>query len=155
MTDNRVDVAPGEPPRESVSEQDIWTDFLIYTVGLSLAAILTVTSFWVANTSLLWGPGVAAGLAVLAIAQMGVHVVFFLHITTGPDSSNNILALAFGLLIAILVCAGSLVIMANLNANMAEPQMNVLGMNKKARANGLTRPGYMLAKVRYMAQIPV
>ena len=123
MTDNRVDVAPGEPPRESVSEQDIWTDFLIYTVGLSLAVILTVTSFWVANTSLLWGPGVPAGLAVLAIAQMGVHVVFFLHITTGPDSSNNILALAFGLLIAILVCAGSLVIMANLNANMAEPQM--------------------------------
>jgi len=123
MTDNRVDVAPGEPPRESVSEQDIWTDFLIYTVGLSLAAILTVTSFWVANTSLLWAPGVPAGLAVLAIAQMGVHVVFFLHITTGPDSSNNILALAFGLLIAILVCAGSLVIMANLNANMAEPQM--------------------------------
>jgi len=123
MTDNRVEVAPGEPPRESVSEQDIWTDFLIYTVGLSLAAILTVTSFWVANTSLLWAPGVPAGLAVLAIAQMGVHVVFFLHITTGPDSSNNILALAFGLLIAILVCAGSLVIMANLNANMAEPQM--------------------------------
>ena len=123
MTDNRVDVAPGEPPRESVSEQDIWTDFLVYTVGLSLAVILTVTSFWVANTSLLWGPGVPAGLAVLAIAQMGVHVVFFLHITTGPDSSNNILALAFGLLIAILVCAGSLVIMANLNANMAEPQM--------------------------------
>jgi len=123
MTDNRGEVAPGEPPRESVSEQDIWTDFLVYTVGLSLAVILTVTSFWVANTSLLWGPGVPAGLAVLAIAQMGVHVVFFLHITTGPDSSNNILALAFGLLIAILVCAGSLVIMANLNANMAEPQM--------------------------------
>ena len=118
MTDNRVDVAPGEPPRESVSEQDIWTDFLIYTVGLSLAAILTVTSFWVANTSLLWAPGVPAGLAVLAIAQMGVHLVFFLHITTGPDSTHNVLALAFGVLIVFLVLAGSLVIMANLNENM-------------------------------------
>jgi cytochrome o ubiquinol oxidase operon protein cyoD len=124
MTGNRVEVAPGEQPRESVSERDISGGLLVYTVGLSLAVILTVTSFWVANTSLLWAPGVPAGLAVLAIAQMGVHVVFFLHITTGPDSSNNILALAFGLLIAILVCAGSLVIMANLNANMtAEPQM--------------------------------
>jgi len=123
MTDNRVEVAPGEQPRESISERAISGSLLVYTVGLSLATILTVTSFWVANTSLLWAPGVPAGLAVLAIAQMGVHVVFFLHITTGPDSSNNILALAFGLLIAILVCAGSLVIMANLNANMAEPQM--------------------------------
>ena len=35
------------------------------------------------------------GLVVLAIAQMGVHLVFFLHITTGPDNTNNVLALAF------------------------------------------------------------
>jgi cytochrome o ubiquinol oxidase operon protein cyoD len=61
---------------------------------------------------------VPLGLIVLAIAQMGVHLVFFLHITTGPDNTNNVLALAFGLLIVILVIAGSLWIMANLNDNM-------------------------------------
>jgi cytochrome o ubiquinol oxidase operon protein cyoD len=72
----------------------------------------------VANTTAIWAPGVPAGLAVLAIAQMGVHLVFFLHITTGPDSSHNVLALAFGVLIVFLVLAGSLVIMANLNENM-------------------------------------
>src|ERR1700722_4054958 len=87
--------------------------------ALHLALVLTITSFWVANTSVLWTPGVPAGLAVLAIAQMGVHLVFFLHITTGPDNTNNILALAFGVLIVFLVLAGSLVIMANLNENMA------------------------------------
>jgi cytochrome o ubiquinol oxidase subunit IV len=53
-----------------------------------------------------------------AIAQMGVHLVFFLHITTGPDNTNNVLALAFGVLIVILVIGGSLWIMANLNHNM-------------------------------------
>jgi hypothetical protein len=47
--------------------------------------------------SLLWTGG-GVGLAVLAIAQMGIHLVFFLRITSGPDSTNNILALAFGLL---------------------------------------------------------
>jgi hypothetical protein len=26
-----------------------------------------------------------------------VHLVFFLHITTAPDNTNNILALAFGI----------------------------------------------------------
>ena len=55
---------------------------------------------------------------VLAIAQMGVHLVFFLHLTTGPDNTNNVLALAFGVLIVLLVIVGSLWIMANLNHNM-------------------------------------
>jgi cytochrome o ubiquinol oxidase operon protein cyoD len=68
-----------------------------------------------------WGPGVALGLAVLAIAQMGVHLVFFLHITTGPDNTNNVLALAFGILIVSLVVIGSLWIMANLNDAMMPP----------------------------------
>ena len=91
---------------------------VLYTVGLLLAIILTATSFWAANTSLLWAPGVPLGLAVLAIAQIGVHLVFFLHITTGRDNTNNALALAFGMLIVILVIGGSLWIMTNLNANM-------------------------------------
>ena len=118
MTDARWDVAPGERPKIPFSEQETSSGFLAYTVGLLLAATLTIISFWVANTSMLWAPGVLPGLVVLAIAQMGVHLVFFLHITTGPDNTNNILALAFGVIIVFLVLAGSLVIMANLNQNM-------------------------------------
>jgi heme/copper-type cytochrome/quinol oxidase subunit 4 len=38
--------------------------------------------------------------------------------SSGPESTNNILALAFGVLIVFLVIAGSLWIIANLNANM-------------------------------------
>jgi cytochrome o ubiquinol oxidase operon protein cyoD len=49
---------------------------------------------------------------------MGIHLVFFVHITTGPDNTNNVLALAFGSLIVLLIVAGSLLIMANLNENM-------------------------------------
>ena len=118
MTEMRWDLAPGDRPTIPVSEQKASSGFLVYTLGLLLAVILTVTSFWVANTTAIWPPGVPAGLTVIAIAQMGVHLVFFLHITTGPDSTNNVLALAFGVLIVFLVLAGSLVIMANLNENM-------------------------------------
>ena len=82
-------------------------------VGLGLALLLTGISFWVASTSALWGPGVAVGLVVLAIAQMGVHLVFFLHITSGPDNTNNVLALAFGVLIVFLVMIGTIWIMAS------------------------------------------
>jgi hypothetical protein len=58
---------------------------------------------WVANTSLLWAPDFPLGLTVLAIAQMEIHLMFFLHITTGPDNTDNVLALAFGILIVLLV----------------------------------------------------
>ena len=105
-------VAPGAPHDSLVSET------LSYVIGLALALILTGISFWVASTSTLWGPGVAVGLVVLAIAQMGVHLVFFLHITSGPDNTNNVLALAFGVLIVFLVMIGTIWIMANLSANM-------------------------------------
>jgi len=57
-------------------------------------------------------------LMVLAIAQMGVHLAFFLHITTGAESFNNVLALAFGVLIVFLLIVGSLWIMTHLNHNM-------------------------------------
>ena len=126
MAETRWDVAPGDRPGSPAPEHGRSSGFLVNTIGLLLAVVLTITSFWVANTTALWGPGVAAGLAVLAIAQMGVHLVFFLHITTGPDSTNNVLALAFGVLIVFLVAAGSLVIMANLNENMME---HTEGMN--------------------------
>ena len=86
-----------------------------YVIGLVLAALLTVASFWALHTKLIWGPGIGMALAVLAVAQMGVHLVFFLHITTGPDNTNNALALAFGVLIVTLVVAGTLWIMAHLN----------------------------------------
>jgi cytochrome o ubiquinol oxidase operon protein cyoD len=131
MTDTRYDRAPGDISIPVEAEKRIPSEAGIYTIGLALAVILTATSFWVANTSLLWLPGVALGLAVLAVAQMGVHLVFFLHITTGPDNTNNVLALAFGVLIVTLVVVGSLWIMTNLNDNMMpSPELMNLHMQR-------------------------
>jgi cytochrome o ubiquinol oxidase operon protein cyoD len=109
----QADLAPGDEEVVSVSVR-----VLGYLVGLGLAILLTATSFFVAGTDLVWQPSIPVAIIVLAIAQMGVHLVFFLHITTGSDNSNNVLALAFGLLIVFLVIGGSLWIMANLNHNM-------------------------------------
>ena len=61
---------------------------------------------------------------VLAIAQIGIHLVFFLHITTSPDNTNNVIALVFGVFIVVLIVGGSLWIMSHLNANM--PPMDQL-----------------------------
>jgi cytochrome o ubiquinol oxidase operon protein cyoD len=108
-----VDVAPGDE-----GEHDLRTRLLGYGVGLGLALLLTAMSFFIASTHLVWQPSIPVAIIVLAIAQMGVHLVFFLHITTGPDNTNNVLALAFGLLIVFLVVGGSIWIMQHLNQNM-------------------------------------
>jgi cytochrome o ubiquinol oxidase subunit IV len=108
-----VDLAPGDE-----DEGRIGPRLIGYVVGLGLAILFTATSFFVAGTDLVWQPSIPVAIIVLAIAQMGVHLVFFLHITTGADNTNNVLALAFGILIVVLVIGGTLWIMANLNHNM-------------------------------------
>jgi cytochrome o ubiquinol oxidase operon protein cyoD len=107
------------PDRETPGESPDWRSGLLKNVmGLAASIVLTLASFWVAGTGLVWGPGVPVLLAALAIGQMGVHLVFFLHISSGPEGTNTILALAFGVFVVALVVFGSLIIMANLDAGM-------------------------------------
>ncbi|HWX61677.1 cytochrome o ubiquinol oxidase subunit IV [Bradyrhizobium sp.] len=121
---HQADLAPGD--EEGVSVQ---LRVLGYLIGLGLAIVLTATSFFIAGTDLVWQPSIPVAIIVLAIAQMGVHLVFFLHITTGADNTNNVMALAFGLLIVFLVIGGSLWIMANLNQHML-PMDQIMQMQR-------------------------
>jgi len=123
---NDADTVPGY---EILDEHEATEGIGSLLIGLGLATLLTVASFFVARTMLVWQPSIPIALAVLAIAQMGVHLVFFLHITTGPDNVNNVLALAFGLLIVFLVIAGSLWIMAHMNHNMM-PMDQIMQMQR-------------------------
>lgn len=118
------DIAPGDEEQRNVGQR-----ILGYVVGLGLALLLTATSFFIAGTDLVWQPSIPVALIVLAIAQMGVHLVFFLHITTGPDNTNNVLALAFGLLVVFLVVGGSVWIMGHLNQNMP-PMDQIMQMHR-------------------------
>src|SRR5262245_40171296 len=106
------DRTPGVEERESTAS------IVSYSVGLGLAILATIASFVVAQTNLLWPPGIPVGLVVLALAQIGVHLVFFLHLGSGPDNTNNILALAFGVLIVFLVIGGSIWIITHLSDNL-------------------------------------
>ena len=103
--------APGVDPGERHGARS-------YLIGLVYAVALTLASFWAATTSFVYAPAVPVLLGTLAIAQMGVHVAFFLHVSSAPDQTNNLLALAFGVFISALVIFGSMMIMANLNHNM-------------------------------------
>ncbi len=120
MSDSRIDdqghgndKAPGEEEEDSIAGS-----VRGYLLGLAMAVALTAASFWAVGTDLIYGPGIPVALVALAVAQMGVHLVFFLHVTSGPDNTNNVLALAFGVLIVALVLVGSLWIMNHLHHNL-------------------------------------
>ena len=108
-----------EADNETPGQSPDWRSGLLKPlVGLGASIVLTLASFWAAGTHAVWGPGVPVLLAALAIGQMGVHLVFFLHISSGPESTNTILALAFGVFVVALVVFGSMIIMANLDGRM-------------------------------------
>jgi cytochrome o ubiquinol oxidase operon protein cyoD len=108
---SRDDEQPGAPA-------DLRTNLLKYSGGLVFSIILTGVSFWVSATGTVWPGGVPVLLAALAIAQMGVHLLMFLHVSSGPESTNNIMSLAFGVFVVALVIFGSMIIMHSLDARM-------------------------------------
>jgi cytochrome o ubiquinol oxidase operon protein cyoD len=123
MATNTQEPTPdsGETPHENARS---------YFAGLVFALILTGASFWASSTHLVYAPGIPILLAVLAIAQMGVHLVFFLRISSAPDQVNNFLALVFGVFVVGLIVFGSLLIMTNLNHAMMPTMKQLIQMQR-------------------------
>jgi cytochrome o ubiquinol oxidase subunit IV len=114
---NEEDVGPGFM---EAADHGVRAGLQTYVAGFLLAALLTAASFYTVYTDLIWQPAIPAALVALAVAQIGVHLVFFLHITTAPDNTNNVLALAFGVLIVALIIGGSVWIMDQMNSRMMQ-----------------------------------
>ncbi|MDF1486533.1 cytochrome o ubiquinol oxidase subunit IV [Ramlibacter sp. H39-3-26] len=89
-----------------------------YLTGFMLAVVLTVIAFAVVMTSALGREGMLVVVALAAVAQILVHLYFFLHMNSSPEQRSTVLTFAFTVLIVAIVIAGSLWIMYNLNANM-------------------------------------
>lgn len=89
-----------------------------YFIGYVSAMLLTAAAFWLAKSPLLTPSSCAAAVVVLAVAQMLVHLIFFLHINTAPEQKTNILAFVLTMVIITLVVVGSMWIMAHLSHNM-------------------------------------
>lgn len=118
------DNTPGDEPEESSGH---WVRNS--NIGLGISVVLTVSAFLLVYSNLIYGPAIPVALLVLAIGQMGIHLVFFLHVTTGPDNTNNVLALAFGVMVVFLIVAGSVWIMNHLSQNMM-PMDQLLQMQR-------------------------
>jgi cytochrome o ubiquinol oxidase subunit IV len=89
-----------------------------YLVGFVSALILSLAAFWLVTSKLVDGGWLIAALISLAVVQLVVQLVFFLHVGSESRPRWNLAALLFMLVMLVVIVAGSLWIMNNLNYNM-------------------------------------
>lgn len=89
-----------------------------YLVGFILSVILTVIPFYMVMTEAASSGVLVTTIAILAVVQIIVQIVYFLHMNTSSEQRWNLTALVFTLLIIIIVVGGSIWIMHELNINM-------------------------------------
>jgi cytochrome o ubiquinol oxidase operon protein cyoD len=81
--------------------------------------VLTAVPFWLVMAGVL-SSMVATALIIfgLALVQILVHVVFFLHLDTRSEGGWTLIAFIFTAVIVAIAIAGSIWIMYHLNTNM-------------------------------------
>lgn len=89
-----------------------------YLNGFALAVVLTAIPFAVVGFGILSGTAAIVVIAICAVLQVIVHLLFFLHINTKTTPSENILFLAFAGVLIFIMVGGSLWIMVDLHHRM-------------------------------------
>ena len=92
--------------------------FKSYAAGFILSIVLTTLAFGLAMSGGLSRSAALSGIIGAAVAQILVHLHYFLHLDSSSSARWNVLALSFTLLIMIIFVAGSIWIMYNLNYRM-------------------------------------
>ena len=108
---------------QSIKNDDIkvkepYSGVTSYVLGFIFALILTWIAYVIVVNHLLSGPMLIGTIMGLALVQLLVQLVFFLHFGRDKDARWHGPALYFMLIILVIIVAGSLWIMANLNYNM-------------------------------------
>jgi cytochrome o ubiquinol oxidase subunit IV len=93
-------------------------NFKSYAIGFVVSIVLTTIAFWLVIKSAVPHSIVLSGIIVTAVAQILVHLHYFLHLNTSSTVRWNILVLLFTLLIMILFVGGTIWIMFNLKYRM-------------------------------------
>jgi cytochrome o ubiquinol oxidase operon protein cyoD len=98
-----------------------------YLIGFGLSVILTAIPFGLVMSGVLESKNATAfAITILAVAQILVHMVYFLHLDPRAEGGWNLMALIFTAVILIIALTGSLWIMYHLQQNMAPMNMNTL-----------------------------
>ncbi|RST31389.1 cytochrome o ubiquinol oxidase subunit IV [Sphingomonas ginkgonis] len=90
-----------------------------YLIGFFLSVVLTAVPFWLVMTGAL-GNAQATVIAIVAMAmiQIIVHIVCFLHVNRSAEGGWTLVSLVFTSVVLLIMVVGSLWIMYHLNSNM-------------------------------------
>lgn len=89
-----------------------------YMTGFILLIILTVILFWMVMTGAAFLAVILGTILAMAVVQVLVHLVCFLHMNTKLDEGWNMTAFVFTVLIIAILVVGFIWIMWNFNYNM-------------------------------------
>ena len=90
-----------------------------YLTGFVLAAILTVIPFWLVMGHVFQSHWLTITLVLaLAIVQILVHVIYFLHLDTRSEGGWNMLSFVFTIVLVVIVLGASIWVMYNENSLM-------------------------------------
>lgn len=93
--------------------------FQSYMTGFVLAVVLTAIPFFLVMARPIESAGYTAAIVlVCALAQILVHMVFFLHMTPKAEDGWLLLSTIFTIVLVVITLAGSLWIVFHLNNNM-------------------------------------
>jgi cytochrome o ubiquinol oxidase operon protein cyoD len=90
-----------------------------YAVGFVLSVILTAAAFYVVMAHVMAPEATVFTIAGLAAVQVMVHLVCFLHLSTASSQRWNVTAMAFAIVVVVVLIVGSLWIMHNMADHMA------------------------------------
>ncbi|MTI02871.1 MULTISPECIES: cytochrome o ubiquinol oxidase subunit IV [Alphaproteobacteria] len=93
--------------------------FKSYVIGFLLSVVLTLIPFWIVLGDVMDNTAWAVAIIfTLGAAQMLVHIHYFLHVTLKAEEGWQAMSLGLTVLLLVIVLAGSIWVMFNLDANM-------------------------------------
>ncbi|MBO0906427.1 cytochrome o ubiquinol oxidase subunit IV [Jiella sp. MQZ13P-4] len=107
-----------------------------YLTGFGLSVVLTVIPFWLVMARPIEDGVVTTILVILlAVAQIVVHMIYFLHMDAKSEGGWTIMALIFTVVLLVITISGSLWVMYHLNSNMM-PMESGMDMDGGAMQHG-------------------
>jgi cytochrome o ubiquinol oxidase operon protein cyoD len=90
-----------------------------YVTGFLLSVVLTAIPFALVMSGVISDARLTAGLiTAMAMVQIVVHMIYFLHMSPKSENGWTMLALLFTVVIVVITISGSLWVMYHMNANM-------------------------------------
>lgn len=90
-----------------------------YMTGFLLSVILTAVPFWLVMTHTITNPGTTAlVIAGIALVQVIVHMIYFLHMSSKSEGGWSMMAMIFTIIVVGIGLGGSMWVMYHMNLQM-------------------------------------